>query len=153
MRFYIAVTPAIPISIGIAILRYRLYDIDIIINRTLVYGSLTVTLVALYFGGVSALQSALRTLTGQSSPQLAVVASTLVIAALFNSLEAAHPVLHRSALLPQEVRREKDPRSLLGEAAGRDGPGGLERRSGGGGEGDDAARPRLAVAAVPQRSW
>jgi hypothetical protein len=77
----------IPISIGIAILRYRLYDIDRIINRTLVYGSLTAMLALLYFGGVTAAQALLRTLTGEEQlPQLVVVASTLVIAALFNPL-------------------------------------------------------------------
>jgi hypothetical protein len=81
----IAVIPAIPISIGIAILRYRLYDIDIIINRTLVYGSLTATLVALYFGGIVLLQGTFVALTGEQST-LAVVASTLAIAALFNPL-------------------------------------------------------------------
>jgi hypothetical protein len=81
----IAVIPAIPISIGIAILRYRLYDIDIIINRTLVYGSLTATLVALYFGGIVVLQRIFVALTGETST-LAVVASTLAIAALFNPL-------------------------------------------------------------------
>ncbi len=77
--------PAMPIAIGIAILRYRLYDIDLIINRTLVYGSLTATLALLYVGGVLALQGTFRTLTGQES-QLAVVASTLTIAALFNPM-------------------------------------------------------------------
>jgi len=71
--------------VGIAILRYRLYDIDIIINRTIVYGSLTVTLVALYFGVVVVLQRIFVLLTGQQST-LAVVASTLAIAALFNPL-------------------------------------------------------------------
>src|SRR5215218_2220779 len=77
----------IPISIAIAILRYRLYDIDIIINRTLVYGSLTAVLALVYFGGVTATQALFRTLTGQEQlPQLVVVASTLVIAALFNPL-------------------------------------------------------------------
>jgi hypothetical protein len=81
----IAVIPAIPISIGIAILRYRLYEIDLIINRTLVYGSLTATLVALYFGGIVVLQRIFVALTGQQST-LAVVASTLLIAALFNPL-------------------------------------------------------------------
>jgi hypothetical protein len=81
----VATTPAIPVAIGIAILRYRLYDIDIIINRTLVYGSLTVTLVALYFVVIVVLQRLFVALTGQQST-LAVVASTLLIAALFNPL-------------------------------------------------------------------
>jgi hypothetical protein len=73
------------ISIVVAVLRYRLYDIDLLINRTLVYGSLTVMLVALYFGGIVVLQMLFVTLTGQQST-LAVVASTLLIAALFNPL-------------------------------------------------------------------
>ncbi len=55
---------AIPISMGIAILRYRLYDIDVLINRTLVYGSLTALLVTVYFGGVAATQTIFRALTG-----------------------------------------------------------------------------------------
>jgi hypothetical protein len=77
----------VPVAIGFAILKYRLYDIDIIINRTLVYGSLTATLVAVYFGGVAATQAILRALTGQTDqPQLAVVVSTLLIAALFTPL-------------------------------------------------------------------
>jgi hypothetical protein len=75
------------VSIGIAILKYRLYEIDIIINRTLVYGSLTVTLALLYFGSVTATQALFRTITGQEQlPQLVVVGSTLIIAALFNPL-------------------------------------------------------------------
>jgi len=77
----------LPVFTGIAILRYRLYDIDLLINRTLVYGSLTVTLALLYFGGVTLTQAALGALTGQERlPQFTVVASTLVIAALFNPL-------------------------------------------------------------------
>jgi hypothetical protein len=72
----------LPVAIGIAVLRYRLYDIDLVINRTLVYGSLTALLVATYFGGVVSLQGTFRALTGQES-QLAIVASTLLIAALF----------------------------------------------------------------------
>src|SRR5215204_7166965 len=72
----------VPIAVGLAVLKYRLYDIDVIINRTLVYGSLTVMLVALYFGGIVVLQRFFVLLTGQQST-LAVVASTLLIAALF----------------------------------------------------------------------
>jgi len=83
----IATTPAIPVSMGIAILRYRLYDIDRIINSTLVYGSLTLMLALVYFGGVTATQALFQTLTSQQKlPQLAIVASTLAIAALFNPL-------------------------------------------------------------------
>jgi hypothetical protein len=74
-----------PISMGIAVTRFRLYDIDIIINRTLVYGSLTASLVALYFGVIVVLQRMFVLLTGQQST-LAVVASTLLIAALFTPL-------------------------------------------------------------------
>jgi hypothetical protein len=72
-------------AVGIAILKYRLYDIDILINRTLVYGSLTITLVALYLVGIVVLQRLFVILTGQHST-LAVVASTLLIAALFSPL-------------------------------------------------------------------
>jgi hypothetical protein len=73
------------LAVGIAVLKYRLYDIDILINRTLVYGPLTATLVALYFGAIVAFQWVFVALTGQKST-LAVVASTLLIAALFNPL-------------------------------------------------------------------
>jgi hypothetical protein len=72
-------------AIGIAVLRYRLYGIDVVINRTLVYGPLTAMLVLVYLGGVVFLQYAFRILTGQGS-QIAIVASTLAIAALFNPL-------------------------------------------------------------------
>jgi hypothetical protein len=75
----------LPMAIGIAVLRYRLYNIDRIINRTLVYSSLTAMLVALYFGGIVVLQRIVVLLTGEKST-LAVVASTLLIAALFMPL-------------------------------------------------------------------
>jgi hypothetical protein len=73
---------SVPTAIGVAILRYRLYEIDLIVNRTLVYGSLSAMLVALYFGGIVVLQRVFVALTGQQST-LAVVVSTLAIAALF----------------------------------------------------------------------
>jgi hypothetical protein len=79
------VIPSIPIAAGIAIFKYRLYDIDQIINRTLVYVALTGTLVAVYVGSVVLLQTLFRSLTGGEST-LAIVASTLAIAALFNPL-------------------------------------------------------------------
>jgi len=81
----LATFSAVPIAVGFAVLNYRLYEIDLIINRTLVYGTLTITLVVLYFGGIVVLQRIFVTLTGQQST-LAVVASTLLIAALFTPL-------------------------------------------------------------------
>jgi hypothetical protein len=76
---------AVPVAVGIAILRYRLYDIDRIINRTLVYAAITVSLAIVYLGSVVGLQYVFRALGGGES-SLAVVASTLLIAALFNTL-------------------------------------------------------------------
>jgi hypothetical protein len=84
---FLSAVSTIPAAAGKAILRYRLYDIDRVINRTLVYGSLTLMLVLIYLAGVAAAQTAFRSLTGQAQqPQLVVVASTLAIAALFNPL-------------------------------------------------------------------
>ncbi len=77
----------VPIAVGFAVLKYRLYNIDLLINRTLVYGALTASLALIYFGGVATLQAISGALTGQEQPsQLAVVVSTLVIAGLFNPL-------------------------------------------------------------------
>jgi hypothetical protein len=75
----------LPIAAGIAVLQYRLYDIDVIVNRALVYGPLTTTLLVVYVGTVVVLQYVLQVLTGGGS-QLAIVTSTLLIAALFNAL-------------------------------------------------------------------
>ena len=78
---------AIPLGLGIAILRYRLWDIDALINRTLVYGTLTALLVGLYVGLILAMQALVRAVTGSISQQpLVLVGSTLVIAALFQPL-------------------------------------------------------------------
>jgi hypothetical protein len=99
---------SVPVAIGIAILRYRLYDIDVVINRTLVYGSLTAILIALYFVGIVVLQRLFVLLTGQQCPEL-------------EPLCIAHR--HKDALgqirnTPQEadtgggVARSSDPRSL-----------------------------------------
>jgi hypothetical protein len=76
---------AVPIAVGFAVLKYRLYDIDVVINRTLVYGSLTATLALVYFGVVVGLQYVFRAVTGEEST-LAIVASTLAIAAMFDPL-------------------------------------------------------------------
>lgn len=78
-----AVLLLLPLSFAIAILRYRLYDIDVVINRTLVYLSLTVSLAGMYILGVIAIQAVFRAITGQAS-DLAVAIVTLAIAALFN---------------------------------------------------------------------
>jgi hypothetical protein len=103
VAIFVAAGAGIPISMGIAILRYRLYNIDLIINRTLVYGSLTVTLALVYLCGVAATQAIFRALTGQEQQtQLAIVASTLVIAALFN------PLRHRiQAFIDRRFYRRK----------------------------------------------
>jgi hypothetical protein len=78
---------SVAVATGVAVIKYRLYDIDLIINRTLVYGALTATLALIYFGSVAATQSIFRALTAQEEqPQLAIVVSTLVIAALFTPL-------------------------------------------------------------------
>ena len=75
---------ALPLAIGVAILRYRLYDIDLLINRTLVYGAVTAMLASTYFAAVVVFQAALRPITGGG--EVAVALSTLAVVALFQPL-------------------------------------------------------------------
>ncbi len=104
----------IPLSIGVAMLRSRLYDIDLLINRTLVYVALTAALVLVYVGGVIALQWFFRAITGGGS-QLAVVAPTVAIAALFNPLRRGiQAVIDRSF-----YRKKYDAGKVLGDFSAR----------------------------------
>jgi ADP-ribosylglycohydrolase len=104
------------VAIGFAVLKYRLYDIDLLINRTLVYGSLTTMLVAVYFGSVATTQAILRALTGQTEqPQLAIVVSTLVIAALVNPLRRRI----QSFIDRRFYRRKYDARKTLEDFSAR----------------------------------
>jgi hypothetical protein len=136
----------LPITVGIAIFRYRLYEIDVVINRTLVYGPLTALLVLFYLAGVVSLQYVLpgphRTGITDRHRRLHPPDRSSV-----HTSPSPYSILHRPQLLPQEVRREEDPGSLLCEAQRQDGSGGTQQRTGGRGKGDDAACPRVAVVA------
>src|SRR3989440_3215585 len=100
---YPLVLLSLPVSVGTAILRHRLYDIDVLINRTLVYGTLTAILALVYFGLVIGLESLVRLFTGQTAQSpIVIVASTLAIAALFQ------PLRHRlQAIIDRRFYRRK----------------------------------------------
>ena len=122
----------VPAAIAVAIVRHQLYDIDVLINRTLVYGALTVMLAVVYLGGVASLQYLFRALTGQAQqPQLVVVASTLLIATLFTPLRRRIQIsidrrFYRSkydaaktlAALSAKLRDETDLHALNAEVVG-----------------------------------
>jgi hypothetical protein len=101
LLFYSLVNTFAVIGIGLAILRSRLWDIDIVINRTLVYGSLTIMLGLLYFGLIFGLQFLLRGIISQNN-DVAIVISTLAIAALFQPLR-----LHIQAIIDRRFYRRK----------------------------------------------
>jgi hypothetical protein len=140
---------AIPIAVGIAILKHRLYDIDVLINRTLVYGSLTAVLALVYAGGVVLSQGVLRVLTGQGST-FAVVVSTLVIAALFNPLRRRIQTFIDRRFYRQKYDAKGRSRPSRPSCATRP-TWTAGRRVGLGGERDCAARSRLAVAETGAR--
>jgi MFS family permease len=107
-------TIGVPMAIAMAMLRHHLYDIDVVINRTLVYSVLTAMLAVVYFGGVTAMQAIFRTLTGQEQqPQLAVVVSTLAIAALFTPYVVASSPLSIDASTVRSTMRPRCWRPFL----------------------------------------
>jgi hypothetical protein len=92
----------IPLTLGVAILRYRLWDIDTLINKALVYGGLSLLLAAVYLGLIVGLESLFGLVSGQASQPIVIVVSTLVIAALFQ------PLRHRvQAIIDRRFYRHK----------------------------------------------
>jgi hypothetical protein len=108
----------VPVSLSIAVLRYRLYHIDVVLNRALVYGSLTAMLLLVYFGGVATTQALFRALTGHERlPPARRRGLHASHRRAFRPLETPHPGVHRQALLQAQIRREKDAGGFLGPVA------------------------------------
>ncbi len=143
---------ALPLTIGISILCYRLWDIDLIIRRTLVYSVLTTLLALIYFGSVGVLQNVFGALTGQRESTLVTVVSTLVIAALFVPLRRRVQAFidrrfYRSHdLAYAKSRRGADPGRVRHRGARQSRLGQPYRAAGACRGGDDAAGAGLAVA-------
>ncbi len=101
---------SLPIAAGIAILRYRLYDLGLVVRRTLIYGVLTAGLAGLYFGIVIGLQAAFSGFTRGND--LAIAGSTLAVAALFRPARVRIQGIVDRRFLPAPLRRRADPRRL-----------------------------------------
>ena len=137
----------VPIAVGIAVLRYRLYDIDVIINRALVYFPLTAMLALIYVGSVVGMQALFRALTGQEST-LAVVASTLAIAALFNPLRRRVQTFVDRRFYRSKYDARKTLEVFSAKLRDETNLDALSDDLVGVGEGDDATGIRLPVVAV-----
>ena len=131
-------------AVSIAILRYKLYDIDIIIRRTLIYSILTAVLAAVYFGGVVLAQQVFKLAAGESSEP----SDCRFDAADRGAVQAAappHSAHHRPAFLPPKIQCRADPRSLQPDPARRSGRGDAQDSSGRRGQRDHAAKPDCPV--------
>ena len=145
----------IPIAAGIAILRYRLYELDRIVNRAVVYGAVSALLAGAYFGIVLGLQEVFSSFGGGSD--LAIAVSTLAVAALFRPMRDPSPADSRPALLPPALRRAEDARGVRGPPPRRGrhrvAPGRAHRRGGAnaGTQSGVALAPRTEGAAMSRR--